>query len=83
MPGMHVKELSPPVRAQQAPPARQASRKPAAPEAMQPARIVQGFAPGNDFQGILKKAQASARRWIPASSSLQCYCQQEYWEVCV
>ncbi len=66
--GMYVRELSPPVKAQHALLAQLASRKLAAPDAMQPARIVQGFAPCNGSQGILKKAQAGTCRCIPTSS---------------
>ena len=62
VPGMRIKELSPPVRAQQAQPAQQALERQAAPGPMQPARVVQGFTPGNEgSHGILKKAQASTQ----------------------
>lgn len=59
LPGVRIMELSPPVRAPQALPAQQAPQRQAAPGTMQPARVVQGFAPAVGSQGILKRAQAS------------------------
>ena len=66
--GMHVKELSSRVMAQQALLAQQAPQKPAAPEAMQPARILRGFAPGTGSQSILRKAKARTHRCTPTFS---------------
>ena len=87
---VRIREITPPVRGQQAPPARQVPPAQQAPkkETMQPARTVHGFAPGKGSQGILQKAQASLTAAAPPAYACKpCICAMDAtalntWDAC-